>query len=159
MTTRIWTLMFALFAFGAAGVDVVAQEKGAAKETEATLKKRMAGRLSALKKLRAAGKVGETWKGTVAATPDTDVSQKVTLKKKGADPEVTTLGALLKAENADRRASYELLAEKRSTDDQVVTADYVGVQSAKSLARRAKPGEWLQVKSGKWVQKPKSKGG
>lgn len=160
---RVLPLLAALISaitFTAAVPPAVADEGAVAtKESESVIKKRVAARLSVIRDLKADGKIGETWKGTVAELNDVDVDAKVEVTEKDAKGKSKTvkktIRAILTAENDDRNALYAILAERRSTKDQVVTAEYVAKQSAKELSRRADPGDWYLLESGKWVQKPK----
>jgi len=51
-------------------------------------------------------------------------------------------------ENADRKALYELIAKKEET-----TPEKVAERNAARNFEKAKPGEWLKGKDGKWEQK------
>ena len=52
------------------------------------------------------------------------------------------------AENADRKKVYKNIAKKQGT-----TVQLVGERRALQIAKKAKPGTWLQDQSGKWYQK------
>ncbi len=52
------------------------------------------------------------------------------------------------AENKDRQMVYDAIAKQQGT-----TAAVVGQRRALQIAKKAKPGEWLQDADGKWVQK------
>jgi len=85
------------------------------------------------------------------------LGQIVALKQKGAVGEnnlgyLTVKGALsggesaaMKAENADRRAVYTIIAGKTKS-----SATTVGKARAKSIRSSAKTGTWVQLPSGAW---------
>lgn len=56
--------------------------------------------------------------------------------------------AVIKAENNDRQAVYSAIAKQQKT-----SAELVGQRRAIQISERAKPGEWIQDKSGKWLKK------
>ena len=56
--------------------------------------------------------------------------------------------AVVKAENSDRRIVYKKIGEQTGA-----TAEVVGQRRAQKIAELAKPGDWLQDKSGKWYKK------
>jgi uncharacterized protein YdbL (DUF1318 family) len=95
------------------------------------IKARMKKRLPVLKELKAKGIVGEDNKGYL---------QFVGEQKANAD--------VVAAENKDRKTVYEAIAKQQGT-----TAELVGKRRALQLAQKAGPGEWVQDKSGKWLQK------
>ena len=97
-----------------------------------TLKARMTERLASLDALRASGKVGESNQGTLSARAK--LSTKET--------------ALIKAENADRKQVYALIA-KRTGESAII----VGQKRAASLRKLSKAGVWLQDTNGKWYRK------
>ena len=55
---------------------------------------------------------------------------------------------VVKAENADRRRAYAGIAKKENTTIKVVESNM-----AVFFAGKAKPGQWLQDKAGKWYKK------
>jgi uncharacterized protein YdbL (DUF1318 family) len=56
--------------------------------------------------------------------------------------------AVIKAENSDRQAVYSAIAKQQKT-----SAELVGQRRAIQISEKAKPGEWIQDKSGKWLRK------
>ena len=56
--------------------------------------------------------------------------------------------AVVKAENSDRRIVYKKIGEQTGA-----TAEVVGQRRALKIAELAKPGDWLQDKSGNWYKK------
>ncbi len=95
------------------------------------IKARMKNRLPVIKELKAQGVVGEDNKGYL---------QFVGGKQAKAD--------VVAAENKDREIVYEAIAKQQGT-----TAELVGKRRALQLAQKAGPGEWVQDKSAKWLQK------
>ncbi len=95
------------------------------------IKARMKARLPAILELKDKGIVGEDKNGYL---------QFVGQKKAKAD--------LIAAENADRKKVYSHIAKQQGT-----TAQLVGERRALQIAKKAKPGTWLQDQSGKWYQK------
>jgi len=95
------------------------------------IKARMKARLPIIVKLKANGIVGEDFKGYL---------QFVGQKRQNED--------VVNAENADREKVYAAIAKQQGT-----TAALVGERRAIQIAEKAKSGEWLQDKSGKWYQK------
>ena len=122
-------------------------------DSEEEIKKRISGRYLLLNSLKQAGKIGETWDGMVTAREESFLDTTVEIDPK--KEKRITLREFLKLENDDRKAVYAIIAKRTSTEDQPVTPRYVGMQSAKDLWKRAKPGHWLLTESGKWVKKPK----
>ena len=96
-----------------------------------SVKARMKARLPVIKKLLKKGVVGENKAGYL---------QFVGQKKEKED--------VVAAENADRKKVYTHIAKKQST-----TLQLVGERRALQIAKKAKPGTWLQDQSGKWYQK------
>jgi uncharacterized protein len=105
-------------------------------DTKAEITDRMAKRLDALKKEKAAGKIGETFDGLVEAVKAESLTDDKDLKK------------LVEDENADRKAFYELGAKDLGT-----TSDSFALSAGKRNFRTAKPEDWLKPKDGKWIQK------
>ena len=91
----------------------------------------MKSRLPKIVQLKAAGVIGETHAGFLAF---------VGTKKEAQD--------LVAAENQDREKVYQAIAKQQGTTPQVV-----GQRRALQIAKKAKPGEWLQDADGKWYQK------
>ncbi|RME69184.1 MAG: DUF1318 domain-containing protein [Verrucomicrobia bacterium] len=109
----------------------LAPRHGAAAEEDA-IKQRMLERVAQIDEMKAAGLVGENNKGF--------------LEQRGQlTPEQT---ALLKAENADRRELYGILARRLG-----LTAAVVGESRAESLRKKSAPGVWLQAPDGSWYRK------
>ena len=144
------TLLAAFFAFAA--VPVCAQDPVKDQEAKKQIEKRLAARLATIRSLKDAGKVGESWKGYLEAVQDTYLSEKIEYEKKKV-----TVGDFMAAENKDREAVYAIIAREQSTEEETVPVEYVAESSAKDLFRRAKPGDWLLMKSGKWTQKPEKR--
>ncbi|MBI1371196.1 MAG: DUF1318 domain-containing protein [Phycisphaera sp.] len=97
-----------------------------------TLKQRFQERYNALQQAKSAGTIGETAAGYVEAV-------------KGADG---ATAQLLNAENGDRQKLYQILAQKAGT-----TADVVAAQNAQRNFQRARSGEYLKGKDGRWYRK------
>ncbi len=97
-----------------------------------TLKKRMSARLKTVDALKANAKVGENNQGIL------------TERQKMSKAE----SALVKAENGDRLAVYQLIAKKTGE-----SAKVVGRKRAESLRKSSKKGVWLQDAKGKWYKK------
>ena len=57
-------------------------------------------------------------------------------------------GNVITAENNDRQTVYNAIAKQQGT-----SAKLVGERRAIQISEKAKPGEWLQDKSGKWHKK------
>jgi uncharacterized protein YdbL (DUF1318 family) len=95
------------------------------------IKQRMKNRLPQIIALKAAGIIGENHQGLLAFVGDNQQEQ-----------------ALVEAENKDRQLVYGAIAKQQGT-----TAAVVAQRRALQIAENAKPGEWLQDASGKWVQK------
>ena len=95
------------------------------------IKQRMKDRLPEIIRLKASGVIGETNQGLLAFVGDNRQKQ-----------------ALVDAENKDRQLVYTAIAKQQGT-----TAAVVGQRRALQIAEKAKPGEWLQNTSGKWIQK------
>ena len=95
------------------------------------IKKRMIERLPTIRALKEKGLVGENNKGYL---------EFVGSKKEKAD--------VIEAENKDRKKVYGAIAKQQGT-----TVELVGKHRAIQLAKKAKPGEWLQDANSKWYQK------
>jgi uncharacterized protein YdbL (DUF1318 family) len=96
-----------------------------------SIKARMKARLPVIRELLKAGVVGENKSGFL---------EFVGQKKQKED--------VVAAENADRKKVYKHIAKKQGT-----TVQLVGERRALQIAKKAKPGTWLQDQSGKWYQK------
>jgi uncharacterized protein YdbL (DUF1318 family) len=96
-----------------------------------SIKDRMKARLPAILELKDKGIVGEDKNGYL---------QFVGQVKEKED--------VIAAENADRKKVYSHIAKQQGT-----TAQLVGERRALQIAKKAKPGTWLQDQSGKWYQK------
>ncbi len=118
-----------------AGADVhqhqTAAERSAAK---AQLRLAFETRIPQLQALKDAAKAGETTKGLLAITPGTTL-----------DPADS---ALIDAENTDRQALYQILA-----DETGATPELVAERAARRNIEKAKSGEKIQKKDGTWVAK------
>lgn len=97
------------------------------------LKKRFEARHAQLLQLKRNGVIGETYLGFVEAI-------------KGDAGEAAN--TLMSAENADRRALYQIVAEEENS-----TPEQVGAQSAIVKFKKAGPNEWFKGKDGVWRQK------
>ncbi len=95
------------------------------------IKTRMKERLPVITTLKAEGVVGENNKGYL----------EVIGANKGKAGVIT-------AENSDRKQVYTAIAKQQGT-----SVDLVGKRRAKQIAKKAKPGQWIQDQSGKWYQK------
>jgi hypothetical protein len=96
-----------------------------------SVKARMKARLPIIVELKDKGVVGENKKGYL---------QFVGQKKEKEE--------VIAAENTDRKKVYTHIAKKQGT-----TLQLVGERRALQIAKKAKPGTWLQDQSGKWYQK------
>ena len=95
------------------------------------IKARIKARQPIILELKAAGIIGENSAGYLEFRGS---------KKKNED--------VVKAENNDRRKVYSAIGKKTGS-----TAKVVGQRRALKIAELAKPGDWLQDKSGKWYKK------
>ena len=95
------------------------------------IKKRMIERLPTIRALKEKGLIGENNKGY--------------LEFVGSQKEKTDV---IEAENKDRKKVYGAIAKQQGT-----TVELVGKHRAIQLAKKAKPGEWLQDANGKWYKK------
>ncbi len=91
---------------------------------------RMKARLPEINKLKTQGIIGETKDGFIAFIKDQQNSE------------------LLKAENSDRKKVYAAIGRQQGADPTLV-----GQRRALQIAKKAKPGTWLQNKDGKWYKK------
>ena len=135
-----------------------AQEKKPPPDPQIALKKSMRARYATLVKLIRAGKVGESHTGYVDLVKAEYGAQRLDPKNEKS----AKISTVVAAENADRKRLYGILAEKNE-----ITAAEIGVQSAVRNFRRAHDDDYLQLRSGRWVQwkvvkeqaKKKKKGG
>lgn len=98
------------------------------------LKERFAERYAKIQALKNAGRIGETWTGYLEARPDAELDKEES--------------ALLSAENVDRTALYERIAEGSE-----LSSAKVGQQNALRVFKKA-PGEhWFKGRDGAWRQK------
>ena len=95
------------------------------------IKARMKERLPVITALKAEGVIGENNKGYLEVIGG---------KKAKKD--------VINAENSDRKQVYTAIAKQQGT-----SVDLVGKRRAKQIAKKAKPGQWIQDQSGKWYQK------
>lgn len=103
-----------------------------AQDSEDAIKARMQARLTEVVALKVSGNVGENNKGL--------------LEQRGAlNAEQTKL---MNAENADRRALYNILASRLG-----YSAAVIGEQRAIQIRNNAVAGEWLQAPDGTWYKK------
>lgn len=94
-------------------------------------KERMLQRVPQIKMLKAEGVIGEKADGLLGYVKSGSKSK-----------------AMVDAENKDRKAVYSAIAEKQG-----VRVSVVAERRALQLVEQAAKGDWLQDKSGKWVQK------
>jgi len=96
------------------------------------IKARMQERLPTIVQMKADGIIGENNKGFLEFAPDSAKRD----------------GNVISAENNDRQTVYNAIAKQQGT-----SAKLVGERRAFQISEKAKPGEWLQDKSGKWYKK------
>ena len=103
-----------------------------AQDDQSAIQERMKARVPQIDELKLAGVVGENNTGF--------------LEQRGSlTPEQTQL---MNAENADRRALYNILAGRLG-----LSVAVVGAQRAASLRERSAAGVWLQREDGTWYKK------
>jgi len=95
------------------------------------IKARMKDRLPVITALKASGVIGENNKGYLEFIGGNQAKKNV-----------------INAENSDRKQVYTAIAKQQGT-----SVDLVGKRRAKQIAKKAKPGQWIQDQSGKWYQK------
>ena len=95
------------------------------------IKARMKERLPVITALKAEGVIGENNKGYLEVIGGNQAKKNV-----------------INAENSDRKQVYTAIAKQQGT-----SVDLVGKRRAKQIAKKAKPGQWIQDQSGKWYQK------
>jgi uncharacterized protein YdbL (DUF1318 family) len=103
---------------------------------KAKLQERFKARDLDLDRYKKDGKVGETTKGLVEA-----------VKREYLEDE--DLKELVEDENRDRRELYEIIAEEKDQD-----ADVVAELAARQNFKRARAGEYLKTANGEWRKKP-----
>jgi hypothetical protein len=101
-------------------------------DSPADLKRRMADRLATIDDYKTRELAGENNRGLLEA-------------RSGAG---TAEQRVIADENRDREAVYALIARQTGA-----TAEQVGQKRAEDIAHQARPGVWLQDKSGKWYRK------
>lgn len=109
------------------------------KKIKASLKKRY----RMLLPLYIAGRIGERLDGYLAMREIKDLSLKERRK----------VSTLVKAENGDRKSLYTTIARENGIDDSKIKD--IGRLFGKSWQKKSKTGWWIEVKTGKWVKKPK----
>ena len=97
----------------------------------AEIKARMRERLPAIKTLKAEGIIGENNIGYLGFIGNNKAKEDV-----------------INAENSDRKQVYTAIAKQQGT-----SVDLVGKRRAIQIAKKAKPGQWIQDQRGKWYQK------
>lgn len=117
--------------FLALGIFAINTSVFAAKKSENLLKQHMLQRVTVIDELKLSGKVGENNAGLLA--------QRGMLSKDETN--------VMNRENDDRRALYEILAERLQ-----LTVAVVGQGRADELRKRSAKGVWLQGADGKWYQ-------
>jgi len=122
-------IMMAALCFGA-GLAVYAAADASAKDTAL---ENMKNRLKTVVENKRTGTIGENNLGYLAAMVKND----------------KTVDKLVTDENADRKVVYDYIAATTKG----VTSKQVGQQRAAEIAKKAKPGEWLQDAAGNWYQK------
>lgn len=95
----------------------------------AAIKARMAKRLGQVVALKKSGVAGENNRGYLTVRGSLTTAQ----------------AALLKAENADRQAVYQMIAARTKA-----SASSVGKTRAASIRKTAPKGTWVQLPSGHW---------
>jgi len=123
---RILTLGLA---FGLVAVSLLAAETAGPEEIRA----RMKANLPAIDKLKQAGKVGENRRAYLEARTELSETEK----------------RLIKTENEDRKAVYQILADRAKA-----TLESVEATRAAQIRERSASGLWLQDPEGNWYRKP-----
>ncbi len=127
-TNRIWVVLGVLALAGAA------EPQAARADRQDELQERFKDRLPDVRDAKADGKIGETTEGVLEAVEGKDLDADV---RKVVDEE-----------NADRRELYKLIAEKEKT-----SPDKVAERNAARNFQKAKSGEYLKTREGKWKKK------
>ena len=125
MRTKIFITMISLL------LSVILITGASAFAGSEKIKARMKDRLPVITALKANGVVGENNKGYL----------EVIGANKGK-------AGLINAENSDRKQVYTAIAKQQGT-----SVDLVGKRRAKQIAKKAKPGQWIQDQRGNWYQK------
>ncbi|MBD3345870.1 MAG: DUF1318 domain-containing protein [Chitinivibrionales bacterium] len=121
--------------FGLLLVVFMAMQSSSEAQSKAELQESMKQRYPELQELRDEGKIGETYRGYVEA---------VTKKAKN-DKEIQQL---IKTENAERKALYEIIAQDVGTN-----AEAVGRINANRILQEADPDMYYKTDQGVWKQK------
>jgi uncharacterized protein YdbL (DUF1318 family) len=108
----------------------IATVAGAASKKE--LQARFEKRYPAIPEYKSDGKVGENLDGMLEAVDRKDLSDR-------------KLANLIDDENADRKELYRIIADEEKTDP-----DKVAQRMAQRNYDRARPGEYLKDRNGKW---------
>jgi uncharacterized protein len=120
--------LFLVMLFAAAvGAPVVS-----AQESQGAIQERMKARIAQVDALKLAGLVGENNKGFL--------EQRGTLEPAQSE--------IMNAENADRRALYNILAGRLG-----LSVSVVGEQRATNVREKSAAGVWLQGTDGAWYKK------
>ena len=98
-------------------------------DSSSAIKSRMAKRLGQVVSLKKSGAVGENNQGLLTARSSLSAAN----------------ATLVKAENADRKAVYRLIAAKTKS-----SASTVGKTRAASIRKTAAKGTWVQLTNGTW---------
>jgi len=125
MKTKIFITMISFF------LSIILITGASAFAGSDKIKARMKERLPVITALKAEGVIGENNKGYLEVIGG---------KKAKKD--------VINAENSDRKQVYTAIAKQQGT-----SVDLVGKRRAKQIAKKAKPGQWIQDQSGKWYQK------
>jgi uncharacterized protein YdbL (DUF1318 family) len=95
------------------------------------IKARMKERLPVIIALKSEGVIGENNKGYLEFIGGKQAKKDV-----------------IHAENSDRKQVYTAIAKQQGT-----SVELVGKRRAKQIAKKAKPGQWIQDHRGKWYKK------
>ncbi len=106
-----------------------------AADRKAELQERFARRLDEVRRLKDAGKIGETTMGYLEAVDAKNLDDR-------------SVRTLLDEENADRRELYDLIAKEQKT-----TVDVVADRAARRAYGDAHPGDYFKNGKGEWVRK------
>ena len=98
----------------------------------ADIKARMQQRLPDIAQMKADSVIGENNSGYLEFVPGAAVRD----------------AGIVQEENSDRQAVYSAIAKQQKT-----SAELVGQRRAIQILKNAKPGEWIQDKSGNWARK------
>jgi hypothetical protein len=110
-------------------------QTGASAQSKAELRESMKERYPVLQRLREQGKVGETYRGYVEAVT-------------GEAAEDEQVQEMVKAENADRRRLYEIIAMDVGT-----TSEAVGRINAQRIFDDAEPDTYFKTEDDAWKRK------